>query len=66
MLSDYLGLQKVMDAQLFKESSDLTTRSQRRPALELGDGTRNIKQVAIILTKVEMVAHKLVIRLKIE
>lgn len=44
-----------MGAELFKGSLKLGTECQQRPVLEFRDGIKIIKQVTIILTRVETV-----------
>lgn len=65
-LSVYFGLQKITDAQLFKNSFVWDTGRKRRPAPEFGDGTKNIQLEALILIWVGTVVYRLVKWLKIE
>lgn len=65
-LNGDFGLEKVVNAQLFKGRFELSRECQHWPALAFRDGTKTIKQKVTILTSVEMVAQKFMKRTKIE
>lgn len=65
-LNTYFELQKVMDAQIFRESLIKNTKRQHQLALSLRDGAKNTKIKEGILTGVEIVANKLLVSKTVE
>lgn len=55
-----------MYAQLFKEIFELSKENRHRLAIPFGDGTTINNQKAIILTCVEIIPQKLVMRAEIK
>lgn len=63
-VSAYLGPQMVLYPVLFKRSFNPSTEGQHQSALTFGIDTNSIKQDAIILTWVVVVADEIVKRTK--